>query len=288
MGLEVTLSKTEAIWFAPVGKREPPRDKSKIEIEGVVVEVGIQLKYLGLILDSRWSFGPLLEKLAPRVRAFCLFGPPGGSGPGNIGIPATKDDCKAQAPGSTTQILEWEEDLSNTRTGLRAAEAIRPIFIDWVDRRHGALDFRTVQVLTGHGCFGKYLHRIDRKRSAASHHCGASEDTAEHTLAECQAWEDQRRVLRDAIGEEVSLAAMMKAMVTGEDQWRAAATFCGDVMSRKEAAERERETDPRSRVTLASHCTATHSRGSVARWSRNAAIGAAAGVYGHPLPPAQM
>ncbi|XP_072764644.1 uncharacterized protein [Anoplolepis gracilipes] len=138
------------------------------------------------------------------------------------------------------RLAEWEEGLSNARTGLRAVEAIRPVLIDWVDRRHGALDFRTVQVLTGHGCFGEYLHRIGRERSTACHHCDAPVDTAEHTLAECQAWEGQRRALRGAIGEEVSLSAM-RAMVDGEDQWRAAASFCGDVMSRKEAAEREKE-----------------------------------------------
>jgi len=32
-------------------------------------------------------------------------------------------------------------------------------------------------------------------------------------------------------------------MVDEEDKWKAAASFCGDVMSRKEVAEREREAD---------------------------------------------
>jgi len=32
-------------------------------------------------------------------------------------------------------------------------------------------------------------------------------------------------------------------MVDGEDKWKAAASFCGEVMSQKEAAERQREVD---------------------------------------------
>jgi len=43
-------------------------------------------------------------------------------------------------------------------------------------------------------------------------------------------------------GEEVSLSAMAMAMMDGE-MWKAAALFCGTVMTRKEAAEREREAD---------------------------------------------
>ncbi|XP_072755720.1 uncharacterized protein [Anoplolepis gracilipes] len=32
------------------------------------------------------------------------------------------------------KLAEWEEGLSNVRTGLRAVKAIRPVLIDWVDR----------------------------------------------------------------------------------------------------------------------------------------------------------
>lgn len=96
-------------------------------------------------------------------------------------------------------------------------------------------------MLTGHGCFGEYLHRIGRERSNACHHCDAPVDTvSQHMLTVCPAWEEQRRVLRRVIGEEVSLSAIVRAMADGEDKWKAATSFCGEVMSRKEAAERER------------------------------------------------
>jgi hypothetical protein len=44
----------------------------------------------------------------------------------------------------------WKEAFTHSRKGLRAVGAIRPVLKDWVDRRHRALGFRLVQVLTGH------------------------------------------------------------------------------------------------------------------------------------------
>ncbi|TLM46166.1 reverse transcriptase family protein, partial [Acinetobacter baumannii] len=54
LGLDVALSKSEAMWFHRP-RRVPPVD-AHIVVGGVRIGVGVQLKYLGLILDSRWTF----------------------------------------------------------------------------------------------------------------------------------------------------------------------------------------------------------------------------------------
>ena len=108
-------------------------------------------------------------------------------------------------------------------------------------RRHGALTYRLTQILTGHGCFGKYLCRIGREQSPGCHHCGdCPEDTAQHTLADCPAWAEQRRELSAAVGD-LSLPNIVLSMVRSESAWEAVASFCEQVMHAKEAAERERE-----------------------------------------------
>jgi len=56
----------------------------------------------------------------------------------------------------------------------------------------------------------------------------------------------QRRVLRSVIGEDLSLLAVVSAMVESEDAWGAIVSFCEQDMSQKEAAERDREDDPSS------------------------------------------
>lgn len=85
-------------------------------------------------------------------------------------------------------MQEWEERLVHARAGLRAVGAIHPVLEHWVDRRHGELTFRLVQVISGHGCFGDYLHhRANREPMTRCHHCSEEVDTAQHTLEECPA-----------------------------------------------------------------------------------------------------
>ncbi|KAJ0175766.1 hypothetical protein K1T71_008925 [Dendrolimus kikuchii] len=67
------------------------------------------------------------------------------------------------------------------------------------------------------------------------------QDTALHSLQVCSTWDEQRRDLVVAIGVDLSLPAVVKAMMGSTDAWNAAASFCETVMSAKEAAEWERE-----------------------------------------------
>lgn len=54
----------------------------------------------------------------------------------------------------------WKVRLERSRHGVRTVEAYRPLLREWLSRRHWALSFRLVQVLTGRGCFDKYLHTV--------------------------------------------------------------------------------------------------------------------------------
>ncbi len=64
----------------------------------------------------------------------------------------------------------------------------------------------------------------------------------EHTVAECPAWAEHRRVLREVIGGgDLSRPALIEAMVQRERNWEAISSFCEAVMLAKEEAERVRE-----------------------------------------------
>ncbi|XP_052751864.1 uncharacterized protein LOC128200927 [Galleria mellonella] len=92
------------------------------------------------------------------------------------------------------------------------------------------------QILSGHGCFGRYLSNTEECQA-----CGADQDTAEHTLEECPAYADERRDLSAVVGTDLSLPAIVRRMVSSERSWEAMLVFCDAVMSQKEAVERERE-----------------------------------------------
>lgn len=80
----------------------------------------------------------------------------------------------------------------------------------------------------------------------ACQHCGALEDTAQHTLQECSAWAPQRQSLKAEIGQDLSLASVVAAMLNSERAWKAMVSFCEDVILLKETAERAREVDPQA------------------------------------------
>ena len=106
------------------------------------------------------------------------------------------------------------------------------------------LTYRVTQVLTGHRCFGKYLHRIRKEATARCHHCDASVDSAQHTLEFCPAWARLRRDLVVEIGWDLSPQAILAALLGSERGRRAVTSFCEQVMLRKEAAERVRSSHP--------------------------------------------
>ena len=102
------------------------------------------------------------------------------------------------------------------------------------------LTYMLTQVLTWHGCFGEYLHRIRKEATTRCHHCDASVDSAQHTLKYCPAWARPHRDLIVEIGWDVSPPANLEALLVSERGRRAVTSFCEQVMLRKEAAERVR------------------------------------------------
>ncbi|XP_024882469.1 uncharacterized protein LOC112461458, partial [Temnothorax curvispinosus] len=81
----------------------------------------------------------------------------------------------------TVMVGKWREYLANrtvTKYGRRTVDAVLPHLDAWLDGRRHGLTFRATQVLTGHGCFGKYLCRIWKKADTRCHHCDEVLDMA--------------------------------------------------------------------------------------------------------------
>jgi hypothetical protein len=75
----------------------------------------------------------------------------------------------------------------------------------WLTRSHGQLNFYMTQIITGHGCFNKYLWRIKKIDAPNCSHCHSLCDDARHTLAICPAWEEEREKLANKIGYNFDL-----------------------------------------------------------------------------------
>ncbi len=175
---------------------------------------------------------------------------------GGVADPDSEVSRQWRSEAEQALLRDWKVRLGSAGSGLWTIRAIRPHFEEWIGRRHGRLSFRMVQVMSGHGCFGDYLHRVPRREvTPACHHCDSVEDTAQHTLEQCPAWEVQRRALGAALRRnDVSLSAIVAAVAGSEQKWEAFASFCEEVISQKEAAERvrrrEAQPDPTRRTRM--------------------------------------
>lgn len=87
-----------------------------------------------------------------------------------------------------------------------------PVLEAWSDRRHGVLSFHLTQVLSGHGCFGRYLWKVCRREPhPGCYQYGHPDDDAQ--LETCPRWEHSRRDLVVVFGRDLSLRAVVARML---------------------------------------------------------------------------
>jgi hypothetical protein len=69
LGLNVSPTKSEALGFFDHRTRGAPPPELCVDIDGEEVPLNSQMRYLGLTIDSGWTFGPHFDLLAPKVTA---------------------------------------------------------------------------------------------------------------------------------------------------------------------------------------------------------------------------
>ena len=118
LGLRMSPEKSEAMWFCRRADHGTPPAGYRLRLEGAEIGVGTNMKYLGLTLDSQWTFGAHFERLAPSVEATasalgCLLPRLGGPGVGVRRLYAG-----VVRPRLLYEIPIWAEDLMASRRSL--------------------------------------------------------------------------------------------------------------------------------------------------------------------------
>jgi len=88
-------------------------------------------------------------------------------------------------------LTEWQQKWSTSGKGRWTNHIISDVFA-WYQRKHGEVSYHLAQVLTGHGCFGTYLHKYCNLATDACAQCGTTPDTPEHAVFQCDAWHKWR------------------------------------------------------------------------------------------------
>jgi len=148
-------------------------------------------------------------------------------------------ESETRAEKTTMLIRQWDILLSNPGiSGEKTVSAVRPHLNQWINRKHGDLNYQVTQILTGHGSFGHFLYRIGKRESPSCFHCTHQDDTVEHTVAECPAWEDLRAKLLSDIDlsriARINLETIVDKILQRKEYWSAFSSFATVVITRKE------------------------------------------------------
>lgn len=144
----------------------------------------------------------------------------------------------------SAMMTAWESHLrSDTQVRHKIQEVICDHLALWQSRTHGTTNYRLTQIMSGHGCFQKFLHRIRKAETNTCLHCMVrrSVDSAEHTLFECPTWDDARNKLNSVMRCRLEWSSYIPEICKYKEKWKALSDFAQEVMRYKEDAERERE-----------------------------------------------
>ena len=96
-------------------------------------------------------------------------------------------------------LQRWQEKWDASEKG-RWIHRLIPHVNEWVNRKHGEVNYYLTQMLSNHGCFRAYLHRFKHEEiPQCPAGCGVPED-AEHVFFWCQRYTDERKKLEDTLG----------------------------------------------------------------------------------------
>ena len=142
------------------------------------------------------------------------------------------------------QTLErWVErwDANRARTAVWTRLLIGDLK-GWYNRRHGEVTFRMSQVLSGHGYFAHYLHKMGIITSAVCFYGDSDDDTAEHTILQCKRWATWRNELISRLEVEyLTPQNLVPIMLDSERGWKEVSTFVESVMTEKEKETRHKK-----------------------------------------------
>ncbi|XP_026320752.1 uncharacterized protein LOC113230862 [Hyposmocoma kahamanoa] len=156
--------------------------------------------------------------------------------------PSPEELASVQRAAKHTLRRKLVENLQSARYRTRTIQALHPVLADWKKRKFGSLTYRLVQMLTGHGCFGDYLHKIaGREATPECHECGAASYSVHHILEVCPACSPQRTTLVAEMGSDLSLPRVVKAIADK----REVVADNGHLLRRCHVAEGDCRTGPR-------------------------------------------
>ncbi|XP_025271324.1 uncharacterized protein LOC112639963 [Camponotus floridanus] len=148
-------------------------------------------------------------------------------------------------------MTKWKNSIRQSPTiagsNNPARRAICEHLEEWLNRNHEAINYRMTQMLSGHGCFRAFLHKIGKEDNSNCLQCvgssswNAKEDTANHTMVECLAWHVEREQLLATMKCQRTWRNIISEICQNKDKWKSVNSYVQTVIKQKEELERIRE-----------------------------------------------
>lgn len=142
---------------------------------------------------------------------------------------------EAIAKEERTRTLQvWQQSWEEETRGRWTATLI-PEIEPWLGRQHGEIEYYVTQLLSGHGYFRSYLHKVHKAETSDCMYCPGALDDACHTFFQCDRWQGQREELFESIGVELHPQNIVATMLRGADSWSRVAHYTRAVLQAKKA-----------------------------------------------------
>lgn len=155
----------------------------------------------------------------------------------NEEVPTKEEKQKVKENERRETMIKWQLEWTSQTKGRWTYRVIPNIEV-WYQDGPPPLEYHTVQVLTGHGCFATYLHKIGKENSENCWFCDDPKDDVMHTLFQCPRWGADREILLGHIYPETwevnNLANLLKKKNTNYY----IREFCKNILTEKEKWEK--------------------------------------------------
>ncbi|XP_023211629.1 uncharacterized protein LOC111614486 [Centruroides sculpturatus] len=123
------------------------------------------------------------------------------------------------------EIEKWQSEWNQSSTGRHCFSYI-PYIKDRLKNKHFRIRHETTQVLTNHGKFSAYLHRIKKTDNGKCHCDGVSEGDANHYIYDCNIYDQFRYPLyRECITQGVGWRPQANEIFNRKEIWEQLENF---------------------------------------------------------------
>lgn len=141
-------------------------------------------------------------------------------------------------------LTAWQRRWQSETVRAQWTKRLIPNIRRWAECEHRQIDYYLTQVLTSHGVFRCYAKRFGKDTTDECIYCNEV-DTVEHTIFECKEWKEYRDKTHRQIGCILSPEILVDKMLESREMWNSIQNMVKEIMSEKEKAEYNRQSETR-------------------------------------------